>query len=286
MRTYDEVFNEETTQDKIFEETRRLIRHAFKGYNVWIFAYGATGSGKTYTIQGTPENPGLWPRSIKEIFEIREEMINEGVNVTLECQILELYCEQLTDLIYITREISEGKKIQNIKKKKIEVMFGKIDDPVKIKNAESFQVDSEEIANELYKQCIENRKTASTNFNEHSSRSHLIFTISLKMYNTSTNKQAESKISIIDLAGSENLKNEENKLRQDEGISVNKSLSALKNVIKLLAENESRQGIPYRDSIITKIMKDSLGGNSKTLVFINLSPTQSWINQTNQSFLL
>lgn len=128
--------------------------------------------------------------------------------------------------------------------------------------------EDEKEALEMYKGGIEYRKQASTNYNAHSSRSHLVFSIVVETKNNETGETNFGKISIVDLAGSEKLKHENKGIRKDEGIHVNRSLSALKNVIKKLKDKESH--IPYRDSQLTMLMKDSLGGNSKTLVFINI----------------
>ena len=284
INTYDSVFNFDTSQEYVFEDTKKLIQHAFDGYNVCIFAYGATGSGKTYTIQGTYEKPGICPRALAEIFRIREEVMNQEYSIKVQWWMIELYWNKINDLIYLTNQVKAGKKPQNI----INPNQLKIRDDEQgiayVENCIITELEDEKSAIELYSEWIENRKCASTNYNEHSSRSHLIFSIILEIQNNKTKNYTFSKISLIDLAGSENLKNEDNKVRKEEGIYVNKSLSALRNVIsELTKSNDKPQHIPYRNSHLTLLMRDSLGGNSKTLVIWNISPTLSWFDQTKQS---
>jgi len=203
---------------------------------------------------------------------------------------VEIYLDKLTDIFFLRQEIMNGKKRQNIKEPKLKIKSD--GDSIIIEGVVEEKLEDKEQALELYMQSIEYRKQASTNFNEQSSRSHLIFTISvevknLDIKNTSQCKNKEisyinrGKITIVDLAGSENLKNENNKTRQDEGIKVNQSLSALKHVIASLIEKKDH--IPYNDNILTKIMKDSLGGNAKTLFIINISPASSAFEQSKNS---
>lgn len=284
--SYDSVFNYDSSQEDVFEDTKKLIQHAFDGYNVWIFAYGATGSGKTHTIQGTYEKPGICPRALAEIFRIREEITSGEYSVKVQWWMIELYWNKINDLIYLTNQVKAGKKPQNI----VNPNQLKIRDDEQgiayVENCIVTELEDEKSAIELYAEWIENRKSATTNYNEHSSRSHLIFSIILEIQNKKTKSYTFSKISVIDLAGSENLKNEDNKIRKEEGIYVNKSLSALRNVISELTKTgEKPLHIPYRNSHLTLLMRDSLGGNSKTLVIWNISPALSCFEQTKQSLL-
>ena len=241
---------------------------AVDGYNVCIFAYGATGSGKTYTIQGTSESPGVCTRVLEELFEIREKLQSEKRNViSIRSYMVELYLDKLNDLFWLKEQIKMGYKRQNLKFPKVEIK-GTSDNQVILRGAVEVGLDSFEQAKELYLQSIDYRKQAATNYNEYSSRSHLVFSIIVENKNLETDETTTGKISLVDLAGSENLKNEESKERKDEGIKVNQSLSALKNVIAKLTEKEKH--IPYNDNLLTKLMRDSLGGTNKTLMIVSV----------------
>lgn len=143
-----------------------------------------------------------------------------------------------------------------------------------IDNCTIMELDSETEASKVYSEGIRTRKTAATNYNEHSSRSHLIFSVIIESHNIETGETTYGKLSLVDLAGSEKLKDESNSLRRDEGIKVNLSLSALKNVIQKLTEKGNNKHIPYKDNILTSLLKDSLGGNAKTLVIVSLGLKQ------------
>lgn len=134
-----------------------------------------------------------------------------------------------------------------------------------------------------FKDGIKTRKTAKTDYNEHSSRSHLIFTVYIQVYNKQTHAETNGKLTFVDLAGSEDIKHQSNPARVEEGISVNKSLTALRSVIQKLIEKGDRKHIPYNDHILTKLLKDSLGGSAKTLVIVNINASNLAVKETKNT---
>lgn len=267
---FDNCFGPNSTQEEVFEESCALIQSAIDGYNVCVFAYGQTGSGKTYTIQGDAQNPGLTPRIFDELFGILDSMDN--YDISLSCYMVELYLENLTDLLCGKKE--ERKPLE-IKEDAHGMVF--------VEGAKLVDINSLQEANMLFEYGLENRKTASTNMNATSSRSHLVFSIIINNRNKQTNQKTVGKLSLVDLAGSERVsKTGATKDRLKEALAINKSLSALGNVISALGEGKKKH-IPYRDNKLTMLMKDSLGGNAKTLMFVNVSPADYNADESNTS---
>jgi len=255
---FDAIFDQDSTQDQVFEDCERLIQSAVDGYNVIIFAYGQTGSGKTFTIQGNEENPGLTPRSIVKMFDIIREMTNFKVKLT--CTMVELYLADLRDLLLPPH--SEVKDLE------VKEQAGK----VVINNVTEVEILSVTQCEEIFMDGLSRRKTRQTNMNDASSRSHLIFSIMIDTANVNTGVRNVGKLTFVDLAGSEKQsKTGTDKQGQEEANAINMSLSALGNVIQALSEGQKH--IPYRNHLLTKLMKDSLGGTAKTLMFVNCSPS-------------
>ena len=185
---------------------------------------------------------------------------------------VELYLESLKDLL---KPKKQEEKPLDIK----ENAHGMI----VVEGANEIPLSSLEEANKIFEFGLENRKTASTNMNETSSRSHLVFSIIINSRNKQTNQRTIGKLSLVDLAGSERVsKTGATKDRLKEALAINKSLSALGNVISALGEGK-KQHIPYRDNKLTMLMKDSLGGNAKTLMFVNVSPADYNCDESNTS---
>ena len=267
---FDNWFGPNSTQEEVFEESCTLVQSAIDGFNVWVFAYGQTGSGKTYTIQGSPDNPGLTPRIFEELFTILDSMDN--FEISLSWYMVELYLESLKDLLKPKKQEEKPLEIK-------ENAHGM----VVVEGANEIPLSSLEEANKIFEFGLENRKTASTNMNETSSRSHLVFSIIINSRNKQTNQRTIGKLSLVDLAGSERVsKTGATKDRLKEALAINKSLSALGNVISALGEGK-KQHIPYRDNKLTMLMKDSLGGNAKTLMFVNISPADYNCDESNTS---
>ncbi|XP_076817238.1 uncharacterized protein LOC143462825 isoform X1 [Clavelina lepadiformis] len=258
---FDQIFAENSSQETVFEDTHSLIQSAVDGYNVCIFAYGQTGSGKTYTMigDGSPKAPGIAPRAFNRIFEIVQKN-QKKFTFTVSCYMLELYNEKLVDLL----NVSKGNESKLDIKKDNKGM-------VVINGTEIVYTEN---ADELYKtfsKGSENRHTSSTKMNDASSRSHLVVGVVIESTNLTTGAVTRGKLSLVDLAGSERVgKTGASAGQLKEANSINKSLSALGDVISALSSEQSF--IPYRNNKLTLLMQDSLGGNAKTLMFVNVSP--------------
>ncbi|XP_037616162.1 kinesin-like protein KIF21A isoform X1 [Sebastes umbrosus] len=301
--TYDHVFDMDTQQETIYHHcTESLIEGCFEGYNATIFAYGQTGSGKTYTM-GTgfdvnigDDELGIIPRAVNHLFrgieERRQAATEQGRPVPefkINAQFLELYNEEVLDLFDSTRDIEARKQRSNIK------IHEDANGGIYTVGVTTRTVTS---AAEMI-QCLKlgalSRTTASTQMNAQSSRSHAIFTIHLCQVrvcspdnddNTTDNRLSNdseinefetltAKFHFVDLAGSERLKRTgATGDRAKEGISINCGLLALGNVISALGDRSKRSShVPYRDSKLTRLLQDSLGGNSLTVMIACISPS-------------
>ena len=274
---FDAVFEGHTTQDKVFEDTKHLIRSAVDGYNVCIFAYGQTGSGKTFTIYGNDELPGLTPRGVTELFNILERDSSKAT-YKVELFMLELYIDDLQDLL------AESKKSENkMKQPKLDIKK----DPkgvVTVPGATVIEVTSAGQLMAAIEEGQKRRHVSSTQMNRESSRSHLVITICIETTNLQTQAVARGKLSFVDLAGSERVKKSGSAGEQlKEAQAINKSLSALGNVISALATEQGH--VPYRDHKLTMLMSDSIGGTAKTLMFVNVSPVDANLDETQNSLL-
>eukprot|EP00735_Rhodelphis_limneticus_P002107 TRINITY_DN1285_c0_g1::TRINITY_DN1285_c0_g1_i1::g.26844::m.26844 TRINITY_DN1285_c0_g1::TRINITY_DN1285_c0_g1_i1::g.26844 ORF type:complete len:971 (-),score=325.28,sp/F4IJK6/KN14R_ARATH/38.97/2e-113,Kinesin/PF00225.18/7.6e-105,Kinesin/PF00225.18/8.4e+03,DUF3052/PF11253.3/0.036,DUF4136/PF13590.1/0.078,Ribosomal_S25/PF03297.10/62,Ribosomal_S25/PF03297.10/10 TRINITY_DN1285_c0_g1_i1:14-2926(-) len=251
---FDVVFSPTTEQDQVFAEVESLITSVMDGYNVCIFAYGQTGSGKTHTMQGGPgAMRGINLRSLERLFKLAGELKHQDIDMRLS--IVEIYNETIKDLL-------SGKE-------KLEIRQG--DQGVFLPGLTEEPVNSIEEIVRLMDIGSKNRSTGPTNMNVHSSRSHLIVTIWTVATNQVTGQICYGKLNLVDLAGSERLsRSEATGDRMKETLHINKSLSSLGDVISALVKKDSH--IPYRNSKLTYLLQDSLGGDSKTLMFANLSP--------------
>ncbi|ONM12488.1 Kinesin-like calmodulin binding protein [Zea mays] len=269
---YDRVFDANTSQEEVFEDTKYLVQSAVDGYNVCIFAYGQTGSGKTFTIYGSENNPGLTPRATSELFRVIKRDGNK-YSFSLKAYMVELYQDNLVDLLLP----------RNAKQLKLEI---KKDSKgvVTVENVTVVSISSIEELRAIISRGSERRHTAGTNMNDESSRSHLILSIIIESTNLQTQSYARGKLSFVDLAGSERVKKSGSAGKQlKEAQSINKSLSALADVIGALSSDG--QHIPYRNHKLTMLMSDSLGGNAKTLMFVNVSPAESNLEETYNSLM-
>lgn len=263
--SFDKIFDENSTNGDIFEEISQLIQSSIDGFNVCIFTYGQTGSGKTFTMSN--KNDGLIPRSMNQLFE-RIEILKSSLNKNYKLygQFFEIYHDNLRDLIdsnYSTNQ--DDIDLTNIINKDLS--------NIKIINLTSINQ-----INELLNHTNEKRVTAATMANDVSSRSHSIFKIIIA--NEENVKIGE--LNLVDLAGSERLSQSQVKgIRLKETLSINKSLSSLGDVISSLKIKNNH--IPYRNSKLTYILRDSLGGDSKTLMFVNISSLTSHFNESLSS---
>ncbi|KAG2501877.1 hypothetical protein HYH03_000375 [Edaphochlamys debaryana] len=275
--SFDTVFIPGTSQDQVFEDTKHLVQSAVDGYNVCIFAYGQTGSGKTFTIYGNEKDPGLTPRGVSELFKI---INRDGGKYTFSISVymLELYQDSLQDLLLPPQP--KGSR-QPVDLPKLDIKK----DPkgmVTVVGATVVEVTSAKELMAAIEAGQQRRHVASTQMNRESSRSHLIISIIIESTNLQTQSVAKGKLSFVDLAGSERVKKSGSTGENlKEAQAINKSLSALGDVISALATEQ--QHIPYRNHKLTMLMSDSLGGNAKTLMFVNVSPTDANIDETQNS---
>jgi len=264
------VFPPTAKQEEVFAEISQLVQSALDGYKVCVFAYGQTGSGKTHTMIGgkDPESLGMIPRSVAQIFSAVEKLRPRGWEFDIEASFLEVYNESVRDLLG-----AQGKAQKHDIKHD---MQGK----TTITNLKTFKVSHPSQVHDLIAKADANRACGKTSMNERSSRSHSVFTMHLKGVNASTGQTNHGTLNLIDLAGSERLASSQvsgDRLKETQ--AINKSLSALGDVITALA-NASATHIPYRNSKLTYLLQNSLGGDSKTLMFANLSPAMTSAGET------
>ncbi|KAH8123140.1 kinesin-domain-containing protein [Trichoderma asperelloides] len=267
--------NQEDIYNSLGEE---FLDHNFEGYHTCIFAYGQTGSGKSYTMMGTPENPGLIPRTCEDLFERIEAAHNENSNVAYNVRVsyFEVYNEHVRDLL-VPVVPNTAPNYLKIRESPTEGPYVKDLTEVPVRNIHEIM--------RYMKVGDASRTVASTKMNDTSSRSHAVFTIMLKQIHhdmeTDETTERSSRIRLVDLAGSERAKTTEaTGARLREGSNINKSLATLGRVIAALAgpPKQLRSGkrkdvVPYRDSILTWLLKDSLGGNSKTAMIACIAPS-------------
>ncbi|XP_058017976.1 stAR-related lipid transfer protein 9 isoform X1 [Ahaetulla prasina] len=294
------------SQETVFQDLGTMVlSSAFKGYNICLFAYGQTGSGKTYTMMGTPASIGLTPRICQGLFSREGASSKQSTSCRVEVSFLEIYNEQVRDLL----RQSNHKKPYTLRVREHPEMG-----PYVQGLSQHVVTDYRQVV-ELLEEGIANRITAATHVHDASSRSHAIFTIQYTQAILENNLPSEtaSKINLVDLAGSEKADPSYCKNRITEGANINKSLVTLGIVISTLAENTQmfsscqsissiasdmdsdrtdsycgsninsckRQAyVPYRDSILTWLLKDSLGGNSKTIMIATISPASCCYNET------
>ncbi|XP_070117980.1 kinesin-like protein KIFC3 isoform X7 [Equus caballus] len=263
----DKVFSPRASQQDVFQEVQALITSCIDGFNVCIFAYGQTGAGKTYTMEGTPENPGINQRALQLLFsEVQEKASDWAYTITVSAA--EIYNEALRDLL--------GQEPQE----KLEIRLcpdgsGQLYVP----GLTEFQVQSVDDINKVFEFGHTNRTTEFTNLNEHSSRSHALLIVTVRGVDCSTGLRTTGKLNLVDLAGSERVgKSGAEGSRLREAQHINKSLSALGDVIAAL---RSRQGhVPFRNSKLTYLLQDSLSGDSKTLMVVQVSPVEKNTSET------
>nr|KAG5699218.1 hypothetical protein BaRGS_012739 [Batillaria attramentaria] len=270
---FDRVFQPECSQAEVFEEISQLVQSALDGYNVCIFAYGQTGSGKTYTMEGEkdPEKMGMIPRAVQQIFMTAAELQDKGWQYQFRSSFVEIYNETIRDLL--------GNAKDDVKH---EIKLAGKDNSVTVTNLTTVTVTSQEQVQKLLQKASHNRAVAETKCNEHSSRSHSVFQLHLVGSNSITSEACQGTLNLVDLAGSERLKDSGSEgQRLKETQAINKSLSCLGNVIMALGNKDSY--IPYRNSKLTYLLQNSLGGNSKTLMFVNVSPKEENFSETLNS---
>ncbi|XP_035790795.1 kinesin-like protein unc-104 isoform X8 [Anopheles albimanus] len=271
-----------STQAMVYSDIgEEMLQHSFDGYNVCIFAYGQTGAGKSYTMMGKQEESqeGVIPMICKDLFRRIQETESDDLKYSVEVSYMEIYCERVRDLL-------NPKNKGNLKVREHPLLGPYVEDLSKL------AVTSYQDIHDLIDEGNKARTVAATNMNETSSRSHAVFTIffTQKRQDRMTSLETEkvSKISLVDLAGSERADSTGAKgTRLKEGANINKSLTTLGKVISALAEIASKSKkskkadfIPYRDSVLTWLLRENLGGNSKTAMIAAISPADINYDET------
>ncbi|EOA19102.1 hypothetical protein CARUB_v10007770mg [Capsella rubella] len=250
---FNKVFGPASTQEEVFLDTRPLIRSILDGYNVCIFAYGQTGSGKTYTMSGpsitSEEDWGVNYRALNDLFHLTQSRQN-SVEYEVGVQMVEIYNEQVRDLL--SQDVPD---------------------------ASMHSVNSTEDVLELMNVGLMNRAVSSTTLNEKSSRSHSVVSVHVRGVDVKTESVFRGSLHLVDLAGSERVgRSEVTGDRLKEALHINKSLSALGDVIFALAHKNPH--VPYRNSKLTQVLQNSLGGQAKTLMFVQINPDEDSYAET------
>ncbi|RUS70634.1 hypothetical protein EGW08_021601, partial [Elysia chlorotica] len=284
--SHDDKSDDFCSQEDVYKRLAQpLLGKAFEGYNTCLFAYGQTGSGKSYCIMGHDPETGIIPRFCEELF-LKADMLasKKQVKVNVEISFFEIYNEKIHDLLAANKD--KGQKKATLKVREHPVLGPYVE------ALSTYVVNSFEDVEVWITLGNKNRATAATGMNDKSSRSHSVFSIVLTQTKTETvegqghDHSVNSKINLVDLAGSERQSQANtsgDRLR--EGANINKSLLTLGKVISLLAErsnlNKKRKVfIPYRDSVLTWLLKESLGGNSKTVMIATISPSNQHLEET------
>lgn len=275
---FDKVFDPQCSQSVVFEEISELVQSALDGYRVCIFAYGQTGSGKTHTMLGRhgedDKHLGMIPRAVRQIFDSARSLAKDGWKFQLSASFLEIYNETIRDLLTENAISKTGKVKEDFK-----VIFDQASRLSTVPDLTVVTVENEEQVQTLIDRSMKNRATAATKANERSSRSHSVFRLFIEGYNSQTDQRLSGLLNLIDLAGSERLnqsKAEGDRLRETK--HINKSLSSLSDVIQSIANKEKH--VPFRNSKLTYLLQDSLGGDSKTLMFVNVSHAPESFNES------
>ncbi|BFG06443.1 kinesin-like protein unc-104 [Drosophila madeirensis] len=271
-----------STQTMVYKDIgEEMLQHSFDGYNVCIFAYGQTGAGKSYTMMGRQEEQqeGIIPMICQDLFSRIHKTENDELKYSVEVSYMEIYCERVRDLL-------NPKNKGNLRVREHPLLGPYVEDLSKL------AVTDYQDIHDLIDEGNKARTVAATNMNETSSRSHAVFTIffTQRRHDTMTDLTTEkvSKISLVDLAGSERADSTGAKgTRLKEGANINKSLTTLGKVISALAEvaskkkhNKKADFIPYRDSALTWLLRENLGGNSKTAMIAAISPADINYDET------
>ncbi len=281
---FDFSFDKNTSQNLVFENsTKFLIEGVVNGFNATVFAYGATGAGKTYTMLGNDNNPGIMPLTLRELFNKVNSFSDRDYK--LKFWYLEIYNENIRDLLKF-----DGKKNNNLENTSNEYLDLR-EDPEKgivVSGITELNITNSSDMLKILKRGNRNRTQEATGANETSSRSHAILQVSIEYKDRNSGIDIEikfSKLSLIDLAGSERASATQNRgIRLIEGANINRSLLTLGNCINALCDasikGNKKPYIPYRDSKLTRLLKDSLGGNARTVMIANVSPSINTFEDT------
>jgi len=264
--SFDRVFAPSSTNQEVFDEISQLIQSSLDGYNVCIFAYGQTGSGKTYTMSA---EDGMIPRALRMIYNNTKDLEDRGWNYTMRGSFVEVYNESLNDLLATDED------------KKLEIKHDMQNSETTVTNVTNVNLDSTDEVESILEMAMAKRSVAATQANERSSRSHSVFMLTVTGENAITGEQSRGTLNLVDLAGSERLNQSKAEgARLKETQSINRSLSALGDVIGALSQGKEGGHVPYRNSKLTNLLQFSLGGNSKTLMFCMVSPLKDHLAES------
>ena len=270
--TFDYVYSENDTQKYVYNNSAKSgVLSVLKGYNATIIAYGQTSAGKTYTMEGFNNNElrGIIPRSIEDIFEYIQNSASKNIKFLVRASYLQIYNEIISDLL------KPNRINLNIRESKKRGFY--------VEGLSEWVVTKPNDIYNLIKRGAQVRATCETKLNQISSRSHAIFMIIVEQtrINDGNEQYIVGKLNLVDLAGSERVRiSGAEGLRLEESCQINKSLSSLGNVIAALTDKKKNKHIPYRNSKLTKILQDSLGGNCKTTMMAMISPALEHYNET------
>ncbi|BFZ56547.1 kinesin-like nuclear fusion protein [Savitreella phatthalungensis] len=270
---FDKVFPPRSGNEDVFGEISQLVQSALDGYNVSIFAYGQTGSGKTHTMSA---GDGMIPRAVAQIYQSANDLRSKGWEYTIEGSFLEIYCENMRDLL------ARSSSSANATASKLEIRHDDKRKTTTVEGLTTVPLDSASTVDEMLERAGKNRTIAATAANERSSRSHSVFMLALEGRNEGTGERSRGVLNLIDLAGSERLSHSQatgDRLKETQ--HINKSLSCLADVIHALGSDAGH--VPYRNSKLTYLLQYSLGGNSKTLMFVNVAPSREHVGETLSS---
>ncbi|KAL9248050.1 hypothetical protein vseg_021413 [Gypsophila vaccaria] len=272
---FDKVFCQSSIQEDVFVEVEPILRSALDGHNVCVLAYGQTGTGKTFTMEGTVDQPGIVPRALKELF--RQASLETTSSITFSMSMLEVYMGNLKDLL--APRPSRSRVYEPITRCNLNIQTdskGNVD----IEGLTEVPISDYSKARWWYAKGRRSRATSSTSVNEASSRSHCLTRITICHHgDASEGGVRTSKLWMVDLGGSERLlKTGATGLTLDEGRAINLSLSALADVVASLRRR--RPHVPYRNSKLTQILRDSLGNDSKVLMIVHISSIAEDVGET------
>mmetsp|Transcript_2219 Transcript_2219/g.2751 ORF Transcript_2219/g.2751 Transcript_2219/m.2751 type:complete len:487 (-) Transcript_2219:163-1623(-) len=279
---FDRVFGPKENQNDVFNQMGDLIQSVLDGYNVCVFAYGQTGSGKTWTMEGNPNDPkefGVIQNSMHKLFDVQTKMKLSGWTFENTASQLEIYNETIKDLLVQHKDASSnGSANKTYNKDAIKHDGNK----TYITNLNEYNINKVSDVLDLLSIAQSSRSVASTKMNSQSSRSHSVFILKVKAIHEKSNMIREGKLVLIDLAGSERIESSGVKGEQlKEAQCINLSLSSLSTVIQALSKKQKH--IPYRNSTLTYLLQNCLGGDSKVLMMVNVSPLNYHTTETVSS---
>lgn len=274
---FDRVFQPSASQQEVYDETAGAVASVLDGYNVCVFAYGQTGSGKTFTMDGVDKDRGVNYRALRCLFDTAGEREVHST-VAISVSMVEIYNETLRDLIHRGGSSSQSPKLEICKDASSASATA-----VHVPNLTEVTVRSTEQVWDMIREGSKNRSKGRTDMNEHSSRSHLIVRVVVECEDTATNLRMRGVLNLVDLAGSERVsRSNASGDRLKEAQYINKSLSSLGDVFCALTKAQYSH-VPFRNSKLTHLLQDSIGGDSKTLMFVNVSSDESDAAETLSS---